>query len=128
HRLLRRAAPRGSRAGEAARRVRSPLQRKRRGADGGAACSEVAECRLPQLRKDPVEIIDCREIYRDLAFSCSQRDLDPSVEPVPEPLSDFVEVTATTRLRLGQTPARGIRTLRRRLGRADRQILVDDLV
>ena len=61
---------------------------------GRVAASRRTVAGLSQLTQNAVEILDAREINRDLAFSCRERDLHASVEAVTEPFGNLVEVSA----------------------------------
>jgi hypothetical protein len=81
------------------------------------------------LTQDSVEVLDCREINLDLAFSGSQGDLYAGVEAITQPTGNLVQVpTASTCLRL-RGPLGSIRTpLDDGLGGTNREVLVHDLV
>ena len=91
--------------------------------------SARAVVRFAQLVEDPVEILDAREIYADLAFSGTESDADASVEAIAEAFGHLVEMRAPrARLRLGRSGRHGLRRLRGCLGGPHREVLVDDLV
>src|SRR5699024_11761454 len=79
-----------------------------------------------ELVQNAVEVLDRGEIYSDLAFFCAEGDVHLRAEVVSEALGHLVEMRAPgSGLRPGARAGSGGRArLRRRLGRAHREVLI----
>ncbi len=72
--------------------------------------SARAVVRFAQFVENPVEILDAREIYADLAFSGTQSNADTRVQAIAEAFGHLVEMRPPrARLRLGRSGRHGFR-------------------